>query len=302
MRRFLAAIVILAVIGASLFWLVTKPSRVGALPAYSPNPENGKLMFYAGGCAACHATPDQDDATKLGGGAELKSPFGTFYAPNISSDRNDGIGAWTETDFVNAVWKGTSPDGRHYFPVFPYSSYQRMRITDIRDLFAFLKTLPAVQGRARGHDLRFPYNVRRLVGGWKFLFVDSLTYTYDPAQSPQWNRGAYLVAGPGHCVECHSPRNALGGIVASQRFAGGPTADGEGWVPNITPAGIGSYSVGDIERILATGVNPDGDSVGGDMAKVVRNMSQLSKEDRTAIATFVKSLPPVQGPKPPEKK
>src|SRR6266404_927395 len=128
-----------------------------ALAAHAPNLANGRTMFYAGGCAACHATPDQPDHTRLGGGLGLKSPFGTFYAPNISPDPNDGIGRWSEADFVTALWKGTSPSGEHYFPAFPYSSYQRMRLEDARDLFAHLKTLPAVAGRVRDHDMPFSF-------------------------------------------------------------------------------------------------------------------------------------------------
>jgi mono/diheme cytochrome c family protein len=304
MRRFIVGLIVLILLGGAAFWIVTRPAKVeaAALPAYTPNLENGQLMFYAGGCAACHATPDQEDRTRLGGRRELKSPYGSFYAPNISSDRTDGIGNWSEAQFVSAMQKGTSPDGRHYFPIFPYASYQRMKLEDVRDLFAFLKTLPAVPGKSREHAVRFPFNIRLALGGWKFLFLDGKPFMPDASKDAQINRGAYLVNGPGHCAECHSPRNALGGIVERYRLAGGPTADGEGFVPNITPAGIGSYSVGDIEEILATGINPDGDSVGGDMAAVVRNTSQLSKDDRTAIAAYLKSLPAVEGPKPPEKK
>jgi mono/diheme cytochrome c family protein len=257
-------------------------------------------MFYAGGCAACHATPNQEDKTKLGGGLSLKSPFGTFYPPNISPDRNDGIGDWSEADFVTAMWKGTSPDGSHYYPAFPYTSYQRMRLEDVRDLFAYLKTLPAVQGKVRDHDLPLYLKFRPMLGGWKFLFLDGEQFKPDTFKSAPWNRGAYLVNGPGHCAECHSPRNLLGGIIASQRFAGGPDPEGgDGWVPNITPKGIGDYSQRDIERILETGDMPDGDSVGGLMAAVVGNTSKLSAQDRAAIALYIKSLPPVQGPKRP---
>ena len=175
--------------------------------------------------AAPRATrrPGQEDKTRLGGGLGLKSPFGTFYVPNISPDPNDGIGKWSEADFVTAMLKGTSPDGRHYFPAFPYASYQRMNVDDVRDLFAHLKTLPPVKGKVRDHDVPFPFNVRRTLGGWKFLFLDGKPFAPDASKSAEWNRGAYLVNGPGHCAECHSPRNALGGIVASQRFAGGPT-------------------------------------------------------------------------------
>jgi mono/diheme cytochrome c family protein len=271
-----------------------------ALAPRTPNLDNGKTMFYAGGCAACHATPNEEDKTKLGGGMALKTMFGTFYPPNISSDRKDGIGAWSEANFTTAMWKGTSPDGSHYYPAFPYTSYQRMKMDDVRDLFAYLKTLPAVQGRVRDHDLPLIFKFRRMLGGWKLLFLDGQPFVPDPGKSAQWNRGAYLANGPSHCAECHSPRNLLGGIIQSQRFAGGPDAEGgDGWVPNITQAGIGEYAQRDIERVLETGDTPGGDSVGGAMANVVGNTSKLGAEDRAAIATYVKSLPPVEGPKHP---
>jgi mono/diheme cytochrome c family protein len=302
LRKLAILVVLLAAIGFAVFWFVTIPATVAAsaLGPHTPNLDNGKTMFYAGGCASCHATPNQEDKTRLGGGLGLKSPFGTFYAPNISSDPKDGIGTWSEANFVTAMWKGTSPDGSHYYPVFPYASYQRMRMEDVRDLFAYLKTLPAVQGRVRDHDLPIHFKIRRTLGGWKFLFLDGQPFKPDSTQSAQWNRGAYLVNAPGHCAECHSPRNLLGGTVASQRFAGGPDPEGgDGWVPNITQKGIGDYSERDIERILETGDMPNGDSVGGAMTAVVRNTSQLTSADRAAIATYVKSLPPVEGPKKP---
>ena len=302
LRKLVILVVVLAVIGAAAFWFITMPATVSAsaLGPHTPNLENGKTMFYAGGCASCHATPNQEDKTRLGGGLGLKSDFGTFFAPNISPDRNDGIGGWSEANFVTAMWKGTSPDGSHYYPVFPYTSYQRMRMEDVRDLFAYLKTLPPVQGKVRDHDLPIHFKIRRMLGGWKFLFLDGRQFAPDPSKSAQWNRGAYLVNGAGHCAECHSPRNLLGGIVDSQRFAGGPDPEGgDGWVPNITQAGIGDYSERDIERILETGDMPNGDSVGGSMTAVVGNTSKLTAEDRAAIAVYVKSLPPVEGPKRP---
>ena len=301
-RKLVILALVLAAIGAVAFWFVTMPATVSAsaLPPLTPNLDNGKTMFYAGGCAACHATPNQEDKTRLGGGGALKTPFGTFYAPNISPDRNDGIGGWSEANFVTAMWKGTSPAGSHYYPVFPYPSYQRMHLEDVRDLFAYLKTLPPVQGKARDHDLPLHFRIRRMLGGWKFLFLDGQPLQPDPSRSEQWNRGAYLVNAPGHCAECHSPRNLLGGIIESQRFAGGPDPEGgDGSVPNITPAGIGDYSERDIERILETGDMPNGDSVGGPMAAVVGNISKLAAEDRAAIAAYLKSLPPLEGPKHP---
>src|SRR6266851_161703 len=302
LRKLVMLVVILAVIGAAAFWFITMPATVSAdaLGSYTPNLDNGKTMFHAGGCATCHATPNQQDKTRLGGGLGLKSPFGTFVPPNISPDRDDGIGGWSEANFVTAMWKGTSPDGSHYYPAFPYTSYQRMRLEDVRDLFAYRKTLPAVQGKVRDHDLPLHFKIRRMLGGWKFLFLDGEQLRPDTSKSAQWNRGAYLVNGPGHCAECHSPRNRLGGIIASQRFAGGPDPEGsDGWIPNITQAGIGDYLEQDIAGVLETGDLPNGDSVGGAMRAVVRNTSKLSAEDRAAIAAYVKSLPPVEGPKPP---
>jgi mono/diheme cytochrome c family protein len=259
-------------------------------------------MFFAAGCSACHAVPGQNDVTRLGGGLALKSPFGTFYAPNISPDPTDGIGAWTEAQFVTALTKGTSPDGQHYYPAFPYTSYQRLTHTDIRDLFAFLKTLPPVQGKVSGHDVPFPFNIRRLLGGWQLLFLDGKPFMPNPSQTAQWNRGAYLANAASHCTECHSPRNFLGGLKSRQLFAGGPNLEGEGWVPNITQKGLADWSAKDIAYMLETGQTPDGDSVGSSMAALVRSTSHLTDADRAAIATYVKSLPPVEGPPKPPKK
>ena len=174
-RRAALAVAAAAVIAFVLLWALTIPEVVpaSALPPHTPDLDNGKVMFDIGGCASCHATPNADSAkvvrTQLGGGLALQSPFGTFYVPNISPDLADGIGAWSEADFVTAMWKGTSPRGRHLFPAFPYPSYQHMELDDVRDLFAYLKTLPPVSGRVRRHDLAFPFNVRRLVGLWKLL-------------------------------------------------------------------------------------------------------------------------------------
>jgi mono/diheme cytochrome c family protein len=304
LRRIFLAAVVLAVVGLSVFWWLTIPASIpaAALPAYRPNAANGQTMFNAGGCSSCHAVPDQPDRTKLGGGFALTSPFGTFYVPNISPDPKDGIGSWSEADFVTAMQKGTSPTGTHYFPAFPYTSYTHAKIEDIRDLFAYLKTLPQVAGSVRDHDLPFPFNIRRAVGIWKLLFMDEKPFTSDPAHSAAWNRGAYLVGSFGHCAECHSPRNFLGGIVAAERFAGGPNPDGEGFVPNITQKGIGEWSVKDISYFLQTGELPDGDTAGGLMARVIKNTSQLPEQDRAAIAEFLKSLPPVEGPPRPKKK
>jgi mono/diheme cytochrome c family protein len=302
-RKAIVLLLIAALASGGVYWQVSAPVVAAAgAPAHTPNLANGALMFNAGGCASCHAVPAQPDRLKLGGGLAITSPFGTFYAPNISPDPKDGIGKWSEADFVNAVVHGVSPSGQHYFPAFPYTSYQHAKREDVLDLFAYLKTLPAVSGRAPDHDVPFPFNVRRNVGIWKWLFMDGKPFVADAAKSPQWNRGAYLVNGPGHCAECHSPRNALGGIIAGERFAGGPNPEGEGWVPNITQKRLGSWSAKDIAYFLKTGELPDGDSVGGAMARVIKNTSQLPDDDIAAMADYLKSLPPVDGPTPPKRK
>jgi mono/diheme cytochrome c family protein len=303
-RKLILLAAIVVVLGLAAFWVLTIPAMVpaSALPDHTPDLANGKEMFYAGGCASCHAVPKQPDATKLGGGLALTSAFGTFYVPNISPDPKDGIGAWSEAQFVTAMTKGTSPEGEHLYPAFPYTSYQHMKLDDLRDLFAYLKTLPPVQGRVREHDLSFPASIRRALGLWKLLYLDGKPFVSDPSMSARWNRGAYLANGPGHCVECHSPRNALGAVIASLRFTGGPSPDGNGGVPNITQYKLKNWSEQNIAETLKDGTTPDADRVGGNMVEVVRNTSQLTVADRLAIAAYIKSLPAVEGRKAPAKK
>ncbi|MBN8990882.1 MAG: cytochrome c [Rhizobiales bacterium] len=303
LKRLLLLAVLAGVAGLGIFWWLTIPAVIAAtsLPLYTPNLANGLTTFNAGGCSSCHAVPNQPDRLKLGGGLPIPSPFGTFNVPNISPDPNDGIGKWSEADFVTAVLKGTSPSGVHYFPAFPYASYEHAKLEDVRDLFAYLKTLAPVAGKARDHDVPFPFNIRRNVGVWKFLFMDGKPFMPDAGKSAQWNRGAYLVNSWGHCAECHSPRNFLGGIVDAQRFAGGPNPEGEGFVPNITQKRMSDWSAKDFAYFLESGMTPEGDTAGGSMARVIRNTSQLPAEDRAAMAEYLKSLPPVEGPPRPKK-
>jgi mono/diheme cytochrome c family protein len=282
-----------AVLGLAAFWILTIPATVpdSALVAHTPDLANGREMYFAGGCASCHAVPNQPDRTRLGSGLALSTRFGTFYVPNISSDAKDGIGGWSEAQFVTAMTRGTSPSGQHLYPAFPYTSYALMNFDDLRDLFAYLKTLPPVAGIVRNHELRFPFNVRRGLGLWKLLFLRDRSTLSDPSQVGPWFRGQYLVNGPGHCGECHSPRNAFGAVIESSRFTGGPAPDGQGSVPDITERKLGKWSEADIIETLTTGITPDSDRVGGSMIEVVRNTSQLSAADRYAIATYLKSLP-----------
>ncbi len=301
MFRKLAMLVVAAgILGLGAFWILTIPATIpeSALAPHTPDIANGKTMFLIGGCSSCHAVPKQDDGTKLGGGLAINSPFGIFYVPNISPDQKDGIGAWSEAQFITAMTQGTSPSGEHLYPALPYTSYQRMAFSDVRDLFAYLKTLPPMAGRVRDHDLPFPFNIRRSLGMWKLLFLDGQPFRPDPSKSAQWNRGAYLVNGPGHCAECHSPRNILGAIITSRRFTGGESPAGQGGVPDITQHKLGKWSEAEIAETLETGMTADSDRVGGPMVEVVRNTSQLSAADREAMAAYIKSLPDTEGPPP----
>src|SRR6266700_131907 len=301
-RIFLAALVAGAAALGVYWWLTATPIVLAVTaPAHKPDPANGLTTFNAGGCSSCHAVPGQPDRLRLGGGLAVPSPFGTFYVPNISPDPVDVIGRWTEADFVSAVTRGISPTGFYYFPAFPYTSYRHAKVEDVRDLFAYLKTLGPVSGKVRDHDVPFPFNGRRNIGIWKLMFMDGKPLMPDAARSPSWNRGAYLANSLGHCAECHSPRNLLGGIITAQRFAGGPNPEGEGWVPNITEKGLREWSEKDIAYFLETGQTPDGDTAGGAMVRVIKNTSQLTPEDRAAIAEYFKSLPPVEGPPRPKK-
>ena len=252
----------------------------------------GQRVLLAAQCASCHASPGQEDRTRLGGGLALASPFGTFNVPNISSHPRDGIGEWRGIDLANALISGVSPNGVHYYPALPYVAYARMRPEDLRDLWAYLRTLPPVEGRAPPHDLHFPFTIRRAIGLWKLLFLDRTPITDDPTRDAAWNRGHYLVEAQAHCAECHSGRNLLYAVKESRRFAGAPDQEGTGHVPNITPQAIPGWSEADLVEVLTTGRTPDLRKVSGSMADVVTNMSALPESDRRAIAAYIRAQPP----------
>ncbi len=253
----------------------------------------GEYLFNAAGCANCH-TDRRNKGPLLGGGPALKTRFGTFYGPNISPHRTHGIGAWSEADFIRAMRDGVSPDGRHYYPAFPYGSFTHMTDGDLKDLRAYIFSLPPVARRSRRHELRFPFNIRAGVWLWKALYLERGPLAARPGRSRQWNRGAYLVEALVHCAECHTPRTALGGFRRRFWMAGnseGP--DGER-VPNITPdvkTGIGKWSREEIVEALEFGMLPDGDEFVSPMADVVEHgTSKLTPADRLAIAVYLKSL------------
>lgn len=297
LRRLIYGCIVLGVIGLAVFLFLTSPSTIAAtdIPTAAGDVKKGEYMFYASGCASCHAAPGAkgDEKLKLAGGKHFATPFGTFYAPNISPDPKHGIGGWTNEQFVNAVMRGVSPDGAHYYPSFPYMSYQRMKVQDVVDLKAYIDTLPKIQSDAPGHELPLPFRLRRGLGLWKFLFMDNQPFQPIEGATDQVNRGAYLTQGPAHCGECHTPRNLIGGPEGGWSYAGGPAPEGDGVIPNITPHkdGIGSWSAEDIAYSLESGFTPSYDSFGGSMVDVQENTAKLSAEDRSAIAAYLKSVP-----------
>lgn len=305
LKRLFATVAVLALAGGAAFWILTAPTRIEAadLPAHRPDVANGELIFHAGGCSSCHAAPGAkgEDKLKLSGGLALVTPFGTFRSPNISPDPEHGIGGWSAADLVNAMRYGTAPDGRHYYPAFPYTSYARMRVEDIIDLKAYLDTLPPVANAVGPHELGFPFNVSRGLGLWKRLYLDPQPVIALGPDAPEAvRRGRYLVEGPGHCGECHTPRNAIGGPDRANWLAGAPNPEGEGSIPNITPheTGIASWTPDDVVTALETGFKPDYDSFGGTMVAVQENMAQLPPEDRQAIAAYLSAIPALQSRAP----
>ncbi len=303
MKKWLAAsFVTIALAGIAFFWFLSKPQTVDAelLSGLDPDLANGELVFWAGGCASCHAAEGAEGADKLllGGGHRLETPFGTFVTPNISPDAETGIGGWSRNEFLNAMVNGVSPGGKHYYPSFPYASYARMTPQDVLDLFAYIRTLPAVEQNNEDHELPLPFRWRRTLGIWKALFVsDQPMIAVDPDDAII-KRGQYLVEGLGHCGECHTPRNLLGGPEKGSWLAGGPAPEGDGKIPNITPHpdGIESWSEGDIVYYLESGFTPDYDSVGGSMVDVQQNMAKLSPIDLEAIAAYLKAVPAAKTP------
>ncbi|WP_127112196.1 cytochrome c [Shimia sediminis] len=291
MRRLSRYVVFLAIVGISVFWLVTRPETLpgDALDGLVADAGRGEQVFHAAGCASCHSAvgAEGEAVLVLSGGQSFPSPFGSFTAPNISSDPVHGIGAWSAMDLANAMKHGVSPDGQHYYPAFPYTTYARASLQDIVDLRAYLATLPASEIASQPHDVGFPFNIRRSLGGWKMLFADSTWVTEAP--SPELERGRYLVEALGHCGECHTARNVLGGTDRSQWLAGAPDPSGKGNIPNIRPPAF-DWVQADIIYYFESGFTPDFDSVGGHMAHVVENLSKLKPEDRAAIASYLLAL------------
>ena len=283
-------------LGAAL-WALAQPQGLddgarAALAAHVPDAENGARVFWAAGCAGCHAAPGLDATAPtearlvLSGGRRLNSDFGAFLAPNISMDPTQGIGAWSLEDFAGAVMRGVSPEGGHYYPAFPYTHYIRATPGDIADLWAFWQGLPADATPSQPHELRFPYSMRWGVGLWKRLYLDD-DFVTPASDDPQIRRGQYLVEALAHCAECHSPRDRLGGLDTARWMAGAPNPSGEGRIPPIPDPG---WSAEDIAAYLFSGFTPGFDVAGGSMTDVVAHMARLPAEDRAAIAAYLIAL------------
>jgi mono/diheme cytochrome c family protein len=291
-RLFFAALVLL---GGTAFWVITAPTHLpaSATATLTSDAAAGEPVFWAAGCASCHMAPQAEGEAKLilAGGQRFPSPFGTFLAPNISTDPTHGIGGWSLETFANAVTRGISPAGSHYFPVFPYTAYTKMTLQDLANLKAYMDTLPPSTATNLPHEVAFPFNIRRNLGGWKWLF-DSPDWAMNTDLTAQQTRGRYLAEALAHCAECHTPRGALGGLDRNKWLAGAPDPSSKGRIPNITPAAL-DWSEADITAYLTTGFTPEYDSAGGHMVPVVENMARLPLADVQAIAAYLKRVPPI---------
>ena len=288
-RAWLGAVLGVAVLGAAISAFAAAPDDAVTRGAY---------LFAAAGCAGCH-TRVKPKGGFLAGGRRLDTQFGAFYPPNITPDPLHGIGRWSLADFVRAMRQGRGPDGTLYFPAFPYPSYSGMSDGDLGDLWAYLKTVPAVAVTGPEHDLDFPFNLRVLVWPWRWLYFKGGALRSDPRRAAQYNRGAYLVRAVGHCGECHSPRGLLGGVDRERELGGNAKGPEGKLVANITPhakKGIGDWTLPEIASYLQDGGLPDGDYAGGAMVEVIENStSRLTGADRRAIAVYLKSVPPQDG-------
>jgi mono/diheme cytochrome c family protein len=281
---------------AGWFLSAPRPLTAEALPQHTADPANGQVLYNIGGCISCHK-PGKDqagaDPALPSGGFALKTPVGTFYPRNLTPDKDTGIRGWSDLQFVNAVQRGISPAGTHYIPALPYTSYAAMKVGDILDIRAWLASLKPVSAAYRQPDLPLAFFVRRGLGLWKYVGLDTTPWTPDPAQTASWNRGSYLVNGPGHCQECHTPRTFYMARNDSIPFAGGLHPEGNGKVPSLRDlVGRKRYKdAGDIASALQYGELFGYDKVSsGGMGSVQTNISKLPEADIKAIAEFLVSL------------
>ena len=274
-------------------------------PAVEPDPASpdpvarGAYILRAAGCATCH-TDVANGGAFLAGGRMLSSPWGAIAAPNITPDPETGIGGWSDEDFVRALRDGKSPEGRTYYPAFPYTAYTGMRREDMLDLKAYLDTVEPVAALNKPHELRFPFSVRLFLHPWRWLFFAHAPDAAAPDRDERLARGRYLVETQGHCAECHTPRNMLGALKPGLHLAGSRYGPGGLSVPNITPdveTGIGSWSEVDLAFFLRTGFTPYGDDVQGEMREAIDDgLRHLTQADLEAMAAYLKAVPAIRNP------
>ena len=250
--RVLQWIVALGLIGAGTLWFLARPSTLDAteVAGLTGDAAKGELVFWAAGCASCHMAAEAKGEAQLvlSGGQRFPSEFGTFIAPNISQDPEHGIGGWSLLDLANALTRGVSPEGEHYYPSLPYASYTKMQLQDVADLHAFLQTLPADPTPSQPHELGFPFSLRQTIGVWKLLYLDD-AWAVPGSLTPTAERGRYISEALAHCGECHTPRTALGGMDTARWLGGAPNPSGQGRIPNVTPAALG-WTAPDILQYL----------------------------------------------------
>ncbi len=295
MKRSVTVLAGLALIGLAVFLLLTqpRPRSTAVFATLTGDAAQGALVFYAAGCGSCHMADKAEGAAQLvlSGGQRFATVFGTFLAPNISPDPKQGIGGWTTEQFATAVMDGVSPRGEHYYPAMPYAAYGRMQPQDLADLKVYLDTLPASAVASLPHEVGFPFNIRRALGVWKVLFV-SKDWVVPQAATPQVERGRYIAEALAHCGECHTARNALGGLKTAAWLGGSVDPISKAKMPNITPGAL-KWSAEQILAYLTTGFTPEFDTVGGPMTHVVDNMARLPESDRMAVVAYLKAVPPV---------
>lgn len=291
-------VAVLGAAGVAAFWLLTVPRPLdpSRVPARVPDLANGQVLYHAGSCLSCHRPPKGQagaDAALPSGGAPFPTPIGTFFPQNLTPDAETGVGRWQPVDFVNAMTRGLSPSGRHYFPAFPYTSFRNVGVDDLLDLFGYLRSLPPVRSPERRPDLPFEAFARRGVGLWNLVALRGPLVAPEATHDPSWNRGAYLVTGIGHCGECHTPRGRLMTLDRSRWQAGGPHPSDEGQVPSLRKlVERGRYKdAADLTLALQNGetFGYDGLSSGG-MGEVQANLALLPDADVRAIADYLVSL------------
>jgi mono/diheme cytochrome c family protein len=293
---------ITAVGSLALFMLSSAPAPAQNQPSASDKTSviaRGEYLAQAGDCVACHTAPE---GKLFAGGHAMPTPFGTLYTSNITPDADTGIGKWTADQFYSMMHTGRFPDRGLLYPAMPFASYTKVTRADSDAIFAFLRSVPPVKLQNRPHDLKFPYNNRSLILGWRTLFFTEGEFKPDTSKSEEWNRGAYLVQGLGHCGMCHTAINALGGSSESAAFEGGLIPMQNWYAPSLTSnkeGGLGDWSIDDISDLLRTGISKRG-AVYGPMAEVTYNSLQyMTEADTRAMAVYLKSLAEGSAPNAP---